>query len=475
LTVARPVQEKLVRVGRYRLLRAIGRGGTGDVHLARLESSGGVNRLAAVKIVRPELADERQREALLAEARLCALVSHPNVVQLFDADVEQGTPWFAMEFVPGLSLAELSEAGAKVPPWIAARMVATLCRAVHGVHCATDERGNALAIVHRDITPHNVLVSWNGIVKLADFGIARSAIQSSWTQDGVVKGKLAYMSPEQANGRLVDARSDVFAIGIVLWELLAGRRLFERSTRAETLAAVVACRIPSLSEIDSSVPPALVRIAERALRAQPAARPESALTLERALERALSDAGFVLGENDIAAFLAAAVPGRVREHERFIDRPCGSDAPAAPARDDTLPSTRDGIATKAGNMIGKWALRTALAGGGVVVAVALLAHRPAGGGRVSSSRDADRPTGVPSLVLGGSPSAAPLPVFTAEPAGSLAAPVESVVRLRPLGKGDRGRRARVHAPKGAAQPSASASSAERPLGVQGNPAFDDRE
>src|SRR5438552_19165964 len=129
-----------------------------------------------------------------------------------------------MEFVPVLPLSEVMHLGAGImPPWVCARIVADACAGVNAVHEAKDEQGKSLNSVHRDVTPHNVLVSWDGIVKLADFGVARSALQSTSTQVGVVKGKLGYMSPEQAAGSAVDRRCDIFALGILLWEALAGR------------------------------------------------------------------------------------------------------------------------------------------------------------------------------------------------------------------------------------------------------------
>jgi serine/threonine-protein kinase len=308
-------------IGRYRLIRAIARGGMGEVHLGVLEAPGGVRRLAAVKVV----LESKQRElrtALFAEARLAALIAHPNVVQLLDAGLDGDRPWFAMEYVPGLSIAEIVEsAGDNVPAWIWARIVADACGAVHAVHEARDERGRPLEVVHRDVTPHNLLVNWDGFVKLVDFGIARSSLQSTVTTTGVVRGKLGYMSPEQATGARVDRRTDVFALGVLLWEALAGKRLFKRATESETIAAIVRGDVPALAKLVPSLPGSVVAAVERALCTEPSGRFATALEMQRALEQAFAESSVVVGANEVAHVLSTLVPERVREHERWFGEP----------------------------------------------------------------------------------------------------------------------------------------------------------
>jgi hypothetical protein len=305
-------------IGRYRLVRRIGCGGSGAVHLARLETVAGVRRLAAVKILFHAADDPRHQEALLAEARLGALLCHPNIAQVLDAGVDDGLSWFAMEFVPGISFYELFDLGVgQIPHWIAARLVADACSAVHALHEAVDEQGQALNVVHRDVTPHNLLVSWDGNVKLVDLGVAHSALRGSVTKTGVVKGKLGYMSPEQASGAAVDRRCDVFALGVQLWEALAGRRLFKLPNDSETLAAIVRGDIPMLHQL-STVPKSLADIVARALAMDRAARFSTALEMQRELEEAFLGAGIVIGPVDVAHFLAHIAPGRVREHVQWL-------------------------------------------------------------------------------------------------------------------------------------------------------------
>lgn len=321
------------RIGRYRLIRRIGRGGSGEVYLARLEAAGGVHRLAAVKILFHAADDPRHQAALLAEARLGALICHPNIAQVLDAGVENGLSWFAMEFVPGLSFFELMEAaGGQIPPWISARVVADACAAVHALHEGADESGKALNVVHRDVTPHNLLVSWDGNVKLVDLGVAHSALRASVTKTGVIKGKLGYMSPEQASGAAVDRRCDVFALGVQLWEALAGRRLFKQQNDSETLASIVRGDIPTLRHL-GGIPEPLSVVAARALMIDPAARYSTALEMQRALDGALGGAGIVIGSTEVGRFLSDLAPERVREHIRWLRE--GQEGPQGPVPEES--------------------------------------------------------------------------------------------------------------------------------------------
>ena len=310
------------RIGRYELVRRVGKGGMGEVYLATLEPVPGVKKLAALKLLREvglEAGDER---GFAAEARLGASITHPNVVQLLDAGVEDEVPWIAMEFVAGLSLHELlavaRNAGSGLPPWVSARIIADACAGVHAVHEAKNERGEPLGIVHRDVTPHNVLVSWDGSVKITDFGVARSTLQATVTQTGTVKGKLSYMAPEQAAGSRVDRRVDVFALGVLLWEALAGQKLFKGGSPTETLARVLRCEVPPLSEAAPSAPAELGPIVARALKSDPAARFSTARDLGRAIESAMRGAGVDVGPSEVADVIESLVPERVREHEAWL-------------------------------------------------------------------------------------------------------------------------------------------------------------
>ncbi len=294
----------------------------GEVYLAQFEALPGVRKLAAVKVLPEVGSDPTHHRALLREAQLAALLSHPNVVQMLDAGLEDGTPWLAMEFVGGVSLQELLAAcddrGERLPPWVVARIGADAALGLHAVHEAKDEVGKPLNVVHRDVSPHNVLVTWDGIVKIADFGIARSTLHHTMTVSDAVKGKLAFMAPEQATGGTVERRADVFALGVVLWEALAGRRLFKGASEAETFAAVMRCEVPPLASVVPGVDVGLATAVERALGQEPSARHTTALDFARALEAAMRAASVEVGPNEVAAVMAQLLPLRVREHEGWL-------------------------------------------------------------------------------------------------------------------------------------------------------------
>jgi hypothetical protein len=391
------------QLGRYRLIRRIGQGGMGDVYLAELEAAAGIRRQVAVKVLAERTQGTSPPAALLAEARLGAMLSHPNIVHLLDAGVDDGIAWFAMELVSGLSLSELFKTSSgRLPPWVAARIVADAAAAVHALHQARDPAGKPLEIVHRDVSPHNLLISWDGNVKLADLGLARSALQPSATRSGVVKGKLGYMSPEQASGEAVDRRTDIFALGVVLWEALAWRRLFKGATYSETLANVVRCEIPALPAIWPDVPAPLAEIAARALERRPAQRFSTALEMRRELEAALAGSGLVIGATEVGQVLSALAPERVRQHER--DQ--WNDRRASAALTKRARAARSNRAP--------YAAVAALAGGAAVAAAFVLL-------RPSPAPERDRAARAPAAVApAGVPAAAPAAARLAPPVAKAA-------------------------------------------------------
>ncbi len=251
----------------------------------------------------------------------------------------------------------LEAANGRLPPWVAGRIAADLALGVHALHEAKDERGVALQIVHRDLSPHNVLVSWDGVVKLLDLGIARSQLQATTTQTGMIRGKLAYMSPEQAAGEPVDRRSDVFALGALLWEALAGRRLFFGDTEGELLARVIRGDVVPLLAAAPHAPLALSEVAHRALSKRPADRFATSLEMHRALEVAIRASGVIVGAHEVAHAVAVIVPERVREHEAWLreaDVSSGGGAVAARLGTLAVSVTRDpegGSAEKSGRKL----------------------------------------------------------------------------------------------------------------------------
>jgi serine/threonine-protein kinase len=306
----------LAQLGRYRIVRCIGRGGMGDVWLARYEALPGVVRLAAIKVLRPDVVNTSSPVKLFEEARVNAYVTHANVVSVLDAGADDGVAWLALEYVPGPTLGAILDAkGPAVSPWLFAAIASRACAGLAAVHDAKSETGQPLSIVHRDVSPQNLLVSWDGAVKLLDFGIARSAIAAARTATGTVKGKLAYMAPEQVRGQTVDRRADIFSLGVVLWEALARRSLFAAESEGETYERVYACQVPPLGE---EVPPSLAAVVHRALAAEPSRRFWTALEMKQALDGAMMAANVAIGEPEIAASIAMLLPTRVREHEAWL-------------------------------------------------------------------------------------------------------------------------------------------------------------
>ena len=243
-----------ILAGRYELERRLGGGGMAEVFLAKLVGKDGFSRHVAIKRVLAHLAtDEAFAKMFVAEAQMCAKLQHPNIVSVLDFDRDdEGRPFLVIELVDGPSLAELADGGA-LPVGAAVHLATELLRGLAYAHDLPSGEG-VRGIVHRDISPHNVLLSWEGAVKVSDFGIAKARAASGVTASELLKGKPAYMSPEQANGEALDGRSDLFAVGVVLWELLAGRSLFAGHTTQETLARVLFAPIPSPRSICAEIP-----------------------------------------------------------------------------------------------------------------------------------------------------------------------------------------------------------------------------
>jgi serine/threonine-protein kinase len=231
---------------RYRIVRKLATGGMAEVFLAEETGLGGFKKRVAIKRILPAYAGDREfLDLFLDEARLAAMFQHPNLVQIFDLGEIDGLLCIVMEYVQGATLAQLAEATRKLgrpafPPAIAARILAQACDALDYAHGFTDpDSGQALGLVHRDVSPQNLLISKEGFVKVADFGIARAAGQIHHTSPGRLKGKMAYMPPEQMNGRPIDRRSDVWALGVMLYELLTGRPLFTGDDEMALFRAVL--------------------------------------------------------------------------------------------------------------------------------------------------------------------------------------------------------------------------------------------
>jgi serine/threonine-protein kinase len=325
-------------IGKYVVRRKLAEGGMAELYLAAALGPEGFEKDVVIKRVRPGLADDPGFVRMfIAEARLASRLNHANLVHIFDFDKHQDTYYLAMEYVRGHSLWELrrrcQERGVPVPPTLAAQIGMELARGLAYAHRLT-EGGKPLGLVHRDVTPHNVLLSFDGAVKLTDFGIAKAGGRS--TASGVLKGKFAYMSPEQARGDAVDARTDVFALGITLWELLTGSRLFEGDGDAAVLRAVQERIIVPPARLNPDVPPALDAAVMRALERDLTRRWPSAQEVERALAEFLLGGARALEDTDVGAFLRRLFPeesgvAEPVEPSRSIPISLSTDDPSSPA------------------------------------------------------------------------------------------------------------------------------------------------
>jgi serine/threonine-protein kinase len=277
------------RVGRYVLYAPIARGGMATVHLGRLFGEVGFARTVAIKRLHPQFAADPDFTAMMVdEARLVARIQHQNVVNMLDVVTVDGELFLVMEYVPGESLARLlgkaSREGPRVPESIVA---AVLCGTLHGLHAAHEaktETGEPLHIVHRDVSPQNVLVGSDGVARVLDFGVAKAAGRLHSTGGAGIKGKLAYMAPEQLRAGVVDRRTDIFAAGIVLWEALTNTRLFSGDTEGEIVLRTLEATVPPPSSVMPGVSPSLDAVVLRALQREPSKRFSNARQMALALE-----------------------------------------------------------------------------------------------------------------------------------------------------------------------------------------------
>jgi serine/threonine-protein kinase len=319
------------RCGRYEVLQRLGVGGMAEVFKARMTGPAGFRRDVVLKRLLSATNDDQEFVNMFAdEARILGALNHPNIVQAVDYSTDGLAPFLVLEYVEGPSLWRVLRRGWPVAPAIVAYIGREICRALDHVHGAADADGTPLRLVHRDVTPSNVIVTPAGAVKLIDFGVARSAKALQSTRAGVVKGKSAYLAPEQLTAETeIDGRVDLFALGTVLYELLTADHLFTGDSDLATLHRVLHLKIPAPSRRNPAVPRALERIVMRALERNPARRYASAAAMARDLDDVVLAAG--LRVEDVASF--------VRDVERGTPGSCLRREPAGV--DNDLPTRRD--------------------------------------------------------------------------------------------------------------------------------------
>lgn len=279
----------------YRRIAELGRGGMATVHLAAMQGPHGVTKLVVIKELRPELAVNDEFVVMFFdEARLAARLNHPNIVQSYEVGEEDGRQFIVMEYLEGQPLHRVwnkLQAAGKMSLAINLQVVHDVLAGLDYAHELADFNGAQLKIVHRDISPHNVFVTYTGDVKVVDFGIAKAADSSTQTRVGTLKGKLTYMPPEQAMGEPVDRRADLFAVGVLLWESAAGRRLWQGMNDGAIMRALMTGDIPTLASVNPDLPPRLDDICRRALAPKRDARYATAGDFQHDVERLMSDLG----------------------------------------------------------------------------------------------------------------------------------------------------------------------------------------
>jgi eukaryotic-like serine/threonine-protein kinase len=336
-------------MGRYQLLAMLATGGMAEIYLARQTGIQGFERLVVVKKILPHLAKQKKfLDMFLDEARIAAQLNHPNIVQIYDLGQEGEDFFIAMEYLEGESLgylaSEARKGGLVLQPAIAAGIIAQVCDGLDCAHNLQDEAGVPLHVVHRDVSPQNIIVLFSGAVKLVDFGVAKAASKIHQTRVGTLKGKLAYMSPEQCLSNPVDPRSDVFSLGAVAWELLTRRRLFKRDQEAGMINAILNEEIPSVREVHSDVSTVLDGIVMRSLQKDPDDRFQTAGEMGAALRDYIRRSGAAAGVHDIAAFTQKVFIKRARTKKKLLEeiRAGGSGRHALnvlkPETDESLPS-----------------------------------------------------------------------------------------------------------------------------------------
>src|SRR5437868_2524144 len=288
-----PERSGPIRIDRYELYDEIASGGMATVHLGRLVGPAGFGRTVAIKRLHPHLAKEQEFVTMLTdEARVAGRIGHPNIVPTLDIVAANNELFLVMEYVPGLTLSSLikqaNSFGDRVPLSVAASIMVGVLHGLHAVHEARDEHGHPLDVVHRDVSPQNILVGTDGVARVLDFGIAKAAGRLHTTRDGQLKGKLGYMSPEQLSGRSVDRRTDIYAAAVVLWEVLTGERLFEGDDAGAVFGLVMQKQVPAPSTLVPGIPAEFDEAALRGLERDPVRRFARARDMALLLENSVA-------------------------------------------------------------------------------------------------------------------------------------------------------------------------------------------
>lgn len=430
--------------GKYTLMAKIGHGGMAEVYVAVATGIAGFQKLAVVKRIHPQLLEDAEfTHMFMDEARLAARLSHPNVVETYDVGEHDGIPFIAMEYMEGAPLDRIVKAVQRreerfdVP--LAASLMIEVLRGLHYAHEVKDYSGKAIGVVHRDISPSNVFLTYQGEVKVIDFGIAKASTKLAETRTGQIKGKLSYMAPEQARGRGVDRRSDIWAVGVMLYEMCVGERLFKRDSEIETLQELLAADIDQLLEPGQGViPPPVLEVIRKSLQRDLNARWATAEEMSTELRKALDGLG--IRPADLGGYASELLKGRVdaqraavadllRQVESSgrvdVTAPASSDHPMAPTRTEVPQPSAPAPAAPAPRR------RSSVARSGMAAAILVLAVAVGGLAAITTSEKRDD---LPAEATPAGTVEPPPPPSAAEPPGSSGAVAPAAETRQPDGE-----------------------------------------
>ncbi len=335
------------RLDRYELLCPIAQGGMAAVWVGRQHGKHGFEKLVAIKTILPEYASDLQfQKMFLDEAHIAAGIEHPNVAQILDLGEEHDVLYIAMEYVDGDAISKLHRAAERVnvriPHGVLLRAMADACAGLHAAHELRDKEGNLLSVVHRDVSPQNILVSHKGSAKVIDFGIAKARDRMGGeTASGMLKGKIQYMAPEQALGKPVDRRADIWAMGAILYHLLSGRRPYDAENPLATLHLLTSRKPPM--PLSPAIPRPIVRVVQRAMAFDPQNRFLHALEMQLAIEAAMIECELSTTNVDVAAFISLHLSHRQARRRQSIDLALKAAAERARVQQLLRPPTHDSL------------------------------------------------------------------------------------------------------------------------------------
>lgn len=341
------MSKALEQFGKYILLERVAAGGMAEVYLSKSTGAVGVNKFVAIKRILPQYSDHQEFiEMFKEEAKIAVNLNHGNVVSIYDFGVERSQFFLVMEFVEGRNLRQILNELKKTNTQFVIEQIVYMMKEVaagldHAHRCIDGTTGKPLNIVHRDMSPQNIMVSFEGEVKIIDFGIAKAETQLEATKAGTLKGKYGYMSPEQADGQSIDPRTDIFSLGIVLWELLANDRLFTSNSEAAILRKIRECQIPSIRKINPSVSPELERIVNKALAKDRSLRYQTAASLHRDLNRFLNTQYPEFSPHDFSVFMKNAFSAAFLEQRRKLVEYAKIQATPSASEDKTIVTQTD--------------------------------------------------------------------------------------------------------------------------------------